>query len=37
MRVHVSPANRSRLEHKTTRKKVCAERLLPNGNIRARV
>ena len=32
--VHVLPVKRARLERKTTRKKVCAERLLANGNIR---
>ena len=31
--VHVSPAKRTRFGRKTTRKKVCAERLLANGNI----
>ena len=30
--VHVLPVKRARLERKTTRKKVCAERLLANGN-----
>ena len=30
--VHVLPVKRARLERKTTRKEVCAERLLPNGN-----
>ena len=30
--VHVLPVKRARLERKTTRKKVCAERLLVNGN-----
>ena len=33
MKVQVSPAKRARLERKTTRKKVCAERLLANCNI----
>ena len=31
--VHVLPVKRARLERKTTRKNVCAERLLANGNI----
>ena len=30
--VHVLPFKRARLERKITRKKVCAERLLANGN-----
>ena len=30
--VHVLPVKRVRLERKTTRKKVCAELLLANGN-----
>ena len=30
--MHVSPTKRARLECKTTREKVCAERLFANGN-----
>ena len=30
--MHVLPVKRARLERKTTRKKVCAERLLANSN-----
>ena len=30
--LHVLPIKRARLERKATRKKVCAERLLANGN-----
>ena len=33
--MHVLPVKRARLERKTTRKKVCAERLLENGNMKA--